>query len=599
MRRFVNQCRDIAWQLANPIGRQAWRVEIQALGRGLIAAPQIIDSLRRQDFTVWHWLDKWAERSPDQRAIGDENGSLSWFELRATACDWGAILRRRGVRPGVRVALIADNSAQLVVALLAIQWAGGTVLLLDTRSSKSWLSTALHEFEVSIVLTDCRDLPKEVTVPSTCAVIILEALNQSKAILTHNGHVRHHGLGAEPFLWLVTSGTTGGPKGTCISNNRAVLSGYGIAKLCLALRQGDVIYCVLPLSHATALLTGLCAALIAGCTLVIRRHFETRGFWSDVEREGATSLIYVGEVARYLLSAPYASSEQTHRLRIAYGNSMALDVWHRFQARFRIPRIFEFYGATELPLALVNLGGQPGSIGRTPFGHFSPWRIVRCDLESGELVRRVDGTCIPCETHEAGELVLLTNSHGLGQFSAMTVLDARSTGQHMQQVDCVTCKNNMGLRTGDIVVRDDNGYVKFVDRTFEVFRQNGRNVSTSNLVRQLRQVEGVAGVGLTHLTLPHYDGQLGLAVVVPTDNFSLIALEKGYSRWVNYSRPRFLRVTAQLRLNRGLKFDQAAYRAEGIDPSAISDPAYVYASGHFRLITTNVWRELVLGQFRF
>jgi hypothetical protein len=124
-------------------------------------------------------------------------------------------------------------------------------------------------------------------------------------------------------------------------------------------------------------------------------------------------------------------------------------------------------------------------------------------------------------------------------------------------------------------------------------------VSAAYVARQLRQVDGVASVGVTHVTFSRYDGQLGLAVIVPADTFSLSALAEGYSRLVDYSRPRFLRLTEQLRLNRGLKFDQAAYRAEGLDPNAVFDPTYIYSFGRFTAITTEVWRDLISGQFRF
>jgi fatty-acyl-CoA synthase len=422
-----------------------------------------------------------------------------------------------------------------------------------------------------MLLVESRALREELAA-SAYATHDFESIFATDKSPSPDADARHHGRGVDPIAWLVTSGTTGNSRAIRISNHRAVLSGFGIAHFCLELKPSDVIYCALPLSHATALMTGLCAALVAGCTLVIRRQFATTGFWCDVKKERATCLLYVGEVARYLLAAPPQSGERTHRLRLAYGNGLALDVWHRFQARFRIPRIVEFYGATELPLAMVNLGGRPGSIGRTTISLFSPWRIVRRDPDTGKLARRADGTYNRSDTNEPGEMVLLT--HPLR-------------------------KNDPGLRTGDIVVRDANGYVQFMDRSFDVFRQKGYNVSTFYVARQLRQVDGVAAVGLTHLRMPHYDGQLGLAVIAVAENFSVTALEQRYSRLADHERPRFLRITGQLRLNCGLKFDQAAYRAEGLDPGRVSDPTYVYASGHFRPITNDVWRELCLGLFRF
>ncbi len=598
MRRVVDQARDIAWQLKQPFGRHDWRTEICAIGRGLRDVPPLVNAFARKDFAPWNWLDRWASRSPNAIALSDERSSLTWLQLQRKATECGARLRAAGVMPGVKVAVVAENSTQLVLALFAISWAGGQALLLDAQCERFWLGTALGELEVAIVLVDRDQFLEEVVLPSECAAYVLEELFEAKSTVESELSDRHRRFEAEPFAYLVTSGTTGNPKATGVSNRRAVLSGFGVAKVCLALDQHDVIYCVLPLSHATALLTGLCAALIAGCRFVMRRTFKIAGFWADIEREGATCLIYVAELARYLLAAQDGPSEQTHRLRVAYGNSLGLDVWHRFQARFGIPRIFEFYGATELPLALVNLAERPGAVGRTPLSQFSPWRIVRRDPESGELVRGSDGLCKHCDFGEAGELVLMTGPRCYP--TSATKNEAKnSLGQSMTRVAKIVCRHDEGLRTGDIVARDRYGYVYFVDRTFEIFRQNGRNVSTAYVVRQLLQLDAVAAVGLTHIALSHYDGQLGLAVVVPSSHFSLSMLEEGYRRLAEHERPRLLRLTTQIRFNRALKFDQAAYRSEGVDPRIVQDSAYVYTKGGFQRITTEVWAALVLGHFHF
>ena len=582
-----------------PFGRHVWAAEIRAVWQGLRDAPHLVSALAHRDFTLWHWLDTWADKSPNLIALSDESSSFTWDQLRREAAAWGARLRSAGIGPGIKVAVIAENSAQLVLALFAIHWTGGAALLLDARCDKSWLGTALLELEVTTVLVDRSGCLEDLTLPAVCAAYTLEEFCETSPGIESESGERHYGSEAEPFAYLATSGTTGKPKATLVSNTRTVLSGFGIAKMCLALDQHDVIYCVLPLSHATALLTGLCAALIAGCGFVLRRTFRTAGFWSDVRRERATCLIYVGELARYLLAAPEALGEQTHQLRVAYGNSLALDVWHRFQARFRIPRIFEFYGATELPLALVNLAQRPGSVGRTPFSQLSPWRIIRRDSESGELERELDGSCSPCDFGEAGELVLLTNPRGWCQSSAKKNDATHSSGEFRSRVAQIVRRHDEGRRTGDIVFRDEYGYVHFVDRTFEIFRQNGRNVSAAYVVGQLLRVDGVATVGLTHIALPRYNGQLGLAVIVPSAHFSLSILAEGYGRLAEYERPRFLRLTSHIRLNRGLKFDQAAYRSEGLDPGNVQDSTYVYAMGGFRRITTEVWGALLLGHFRF
>jgi fatty-acyl-CoA synthase len=63
---------------------------------------------------------------------------------------------------------------------------------------------------------------------------------------------------------------------------------------------------------------------------------------------------YIGELCRYLLLAKPSPAEKTHQLRIALGNGLRPDIWAEFQARFGIPEVGEFYGATEGNIGLIN-----------------------------------------------------------------------------------------------------------------------------------------------------------------------------------------------------------------------------------------------------
>jgi fatty-acyl-CoA synthase len=539
-------------------------------------------------------LEHWAHVRPKARAISDESESIDWFTLSDRVHSWAAALSGLGVTEGARVAVTAENSANLVVALFAIRMAGAVPLLLDPRCSSDWQAEILGESGANWLVYDALEDGERLAKKVLCRAVGFRELSlRSRSHSPEPGH-RRRCVGHEPFVILTTSGTTGKPKQVAVSNTRSVLSGFGIAGLCLALTRNDAIHCVLPLSHATALMTALCPALVAGCALVVRRRFVPDTFWADVAAQCATHLLYVGELVRALVSAPSKQKENDHRVRVAYGNGLGLDVWNRFQARFGIRRIFEYYGATELPLALVNLAGEPGFIGRTPLSELSPWRIVTRDAETGELTRRANGTCMSCRTSESGELVLMNGFFSKNRIET-NVADA---GQHMRLVRDVVTLGDYGLRTGDIVRRDSNGYVRFEDRTFEIFRQQGHNVSTSQIVRALRGIEGIADVGVTHVTLPNTDGQLGLAVIVPASNFDIGSLARCYGRLAPFERPRFLRLTKALRLNPRYKFDHAFYRREGVNPEGTSEPVFVFKTGAFQPITLEVWAKLRLGEFR-
>jgi fatty-acyl-CoA synthase len=409
---------------------------------------------------------------------------------------------------------------------------------------------------------------------------------------------RHRRETSETFVWLMTSGTTGAPKLCRVTQSRAVLSAYCISSLCMALSQDDAVYCVLPFCHATGLLLGMCASIYAGCTLISRQRFAARGFWSDVVEQQATVLIYVGDVCRILLAVPDGLHDQKHRIRLACGNGMALDIWHRFQAKFRIPKIVEFYGATELPLALVNLGGHPGAVGRILLARYSPWRIISYRPDTGDLQRDNLGLCRECEANEPGELVLLLDLWRLHELAGM---NEDSVGWHDDRhvVANLIVPGDEALRTGDTVVRDATGYVRYVDRLVDTFRQDGRNVSGMQVVWCLRRLQGIVDVCVTHLRLAHYDGQCGLTLIVPGPTFDLQEVQRGYEQLPAFARPRFLRLARQPKLTPSFKFDRATLRAEGVDPQKISDPLYVYCKGRFLPVTHEVWHDLSLGRFRF
>ena len=95
-------------------------------------------------------------------------------------------------------------------------------------------------------------------------------------------------------------------------------------------------------------------AMISGLTLCVGRKFSTSRFWDDVRDSGATTFVYVGETARYLLNAPPSPRDREHKVRSIWGNGMRPDVWERFRQRFGIPRVVEFFNSSEGVFAMFN-----------------------------------------------------------------------------------------------------------------------------------------------------------------------------------------------------------------------------------------------------
>ncbi len=111
---------------------------------------------------------------------------------------------------------------------------------------------------------------------------------------------------------------------------------------------------------------------------------------------------YIGEVCHYLLSSPEVPEEQSHRVRLMFGNGLRASVWTEFARRFAVRDLYEVYGSTEGNTNLLNVANRPGAC-----GFLVPWvgqwlqdkllglAVIRVDRTTGEPIRRPDnGLCI-------------------------------------------------------------------------------------------------------------------------------------------------------------------------------------------------------------
>ena len=207
-----------------------------------------------------------------------------------------------------------------------------------------------------------------------------------------------------------TSGTTGLPKAAVIKHTKLFSLGAFMTRM-YALRPSDRIYTCLPLYHTAGGGLGIGCMLYGGCTVVLRRKFSASSFFQDCAHYKCTVVQYIGELCRYLLATPPSLADKAHRVRIAIGNGLRPEIWSKFQSRFGIKQIGEFYGATEGNGALANHcvdTASVGAVGRmgTLMKRVSGMKIARFDVVEEEVFRDADGWCVECDLDEPGELLI-------------------------------------------------------------------------------------------------------------------------------------------------------------------------------------------------
>ncbi|HXZ85813.1 MAG TPA: AMP-binding protein, partial [Myxococcota bacterium] len=404
----------------------------------------------------------------------------------------------------------------------------------------------------------------------------------------------------DDLFYIYTSGTTGLPKAARFSHLKFITA--GTAARLVGFDQNGVMYCALPLYHSAGGCMAVGAALLSGGTLALRRRFSAREFWGDVRRQRATSFQYIGEFCRYLLNQPPDAQDGQHELQFCIGNGLRPDIWEEFRDRFRLPRIVEFYGATEGNVSLVNLDNKLGSVGRIPTRLLMDARLVRYDVERDEHPRDAQGRLIECKPDEVGELIGgLPRRAGdnRGRFEGYTSREATERKILRNAFE----SGDAFFRTGDLLRRDAQGYFYFVDRIGDTFRWKGENVSTQEVAEALVHFPGVEMANVYGVAVPGADGRAGMVALVlgPQAEFDPRAF---YAHAVTalpaYATPVFVRLQHEAELTGTFKLRKVELQHDGYDPARVRDPLYVRDDGARCYVPLDVdaHQRLLAGELR-
>ena len=283
--------------------------------------------------------------------------------------------------------------------------------------------------------------------------------------------------------------------------------------------------------------------------------------------------------------------------------SGAAEVWERFQERFRIPQILEFYAATEGGVSLFNVQGKPGAIGHIPgyLAHrFAP-ALVKFDVETGQPVRDGQGFCTRCAPHEAGEALgkMVEDVSGIGsRFEGYT--DQGSSEKRILRN--VFQNGDAWVRTGDLMRKDEQGYFYFVDRIGDTFRWKGENVATSEVAEAICSFPGVKHANVYGVTVPATEGRAGMATVVTDDPLDLQGFRQHLAKCLpKYARPVFLRIRNDVAVTGTFKYAKTDLVHQGFHPAASDDILYFddQESGVFTKLDQTVYERIQLGSIRF
>jgi fatty-acyl-CoA synthase len=562
-------------------------------------------------------IDELAMRYGDKPALVSKRESLTYRALAERSCRYARWAMAEGIGKGDVVALLMTNRPEYMAIWLGIIRAGGTVALLNTNLTGPPLAFCIDSVSPWRVIA---------------AGNLADTLSSADAYRKTTPRVWLHGEANRPLnhrrldeaidafhgaplsaaeqpdltiedkaLFIYTSGTTGMPKAANINHFRLILAANVFAGV-MGTGPDDCMYDCLPMYHTSGGVLATGAVLIGGGTVFIREKFSAREFWDDVVQERCTLFMYIGELCRYLVNSPPHPLESKHRLRLCCGNGLRPDIWTSFQSRFAIPCIVEFYAATESNVALFNLDGKPGAVGRIPWFLRSRFqtRIVRYDLERQAPIRNALGRCEETAVGEVGEAVgriFFDPAKPTGRFEGYS----NAADNAAKILRDVFAEGDTWFRSGDLMRRDAEGYFYFIDRIGDTFRWKGENVSTTEVAEVIGVFDGVREANVYGVEVPGREGRAGMAAIVCDDDVNLAELRSYVAAHLpDYARPLFLRTCSEIDKTATFKQRKINLAKDGFDPACIRDPLFFddpRVGGYVRLDAA-VYGQIVSGEVR-
>ncbi|CAG7843953.1 Long-chain-fatty-acid--CoA ligase [Pseudoclavibacter triregionum] len=462
-------------------------------------------------------LDGVVARFPDSIAIEYFGRTMTYRELGDRVARFANGLRRLGVRPGDRVALVMPNAPQHVVAFYAVLRIGGIVVEHNPLYTRDELRTQFEDHRAEVVVAwdkvapTIQGLPAELGIRRVIAVDITRAMPlKTQALLRlpvakareSRAKLTGRAPGAVPAAKLesqkpidsayprpaaddlavlaYTSGTTGTPKGAMITHrNLWANARQGKAWMPRFGEGTETIYGVLPMFHSFGLLLSVVYSVSIGARAVLFPTFDPELI---IEANATTKASFIPAVPpMYDRMARLARDGKLDLSPVIYAISGAMTLSDAVVDRWEAVaggRLVEGYGLTECsPVALGNPFTEQRKVGTIgiPFPS-TDIRVTDQDDPTREVAQG-----------EVGEL----------QIKGPQVFQG-----YWQRPDATaeTLLEGGWLRTGDLVVQDEDGFVTVVDRKKELIITGGLNVSPSEVEKVVCEVPGVAECAVVGVT---------------------------------------------------------------------------------------------------
>ncbi len=463
------------------------------------------------DVGVWNNIGNWTVRlaalAGERLAVADAYRELDYRAFDDRCARLAAVLRRAGVGPGDRVALLLGNRSAFLEAVFAAARIGALSVPVNAR---------LAPPEIARLLEDCTprawlvERALEGTARTACAAAghvpafqlpvggdsdpyerALAAASPAAAIEPVDPDA--------PMMILYTSGTTGVPKGAVLPHRKTLFNSLNALRF-FQLTAADRVAIALPLFHSFGLNILALPALYAGGAVFLEPRFEPAALWNTV---GARGITYFGAV-------PTMFQALLETLRAAPPGTLALGSLR-----------FLFSAGAAIPVELIRAFREHGLLVKQGFGQTET--SILCCLDARDAVRKAGSVGRPVFHGE----VRLVTQRSVTEAPAEWVDVARGepgeivvrgpiamTGYWGRPEATAETIRDGWVRTGDLGTVDDEGFISLVGRARDLYISGGENVYPAEVEAAYAGHPAIREIAVVGVPDARW-GEVGEAHVVP------------------------------------------------------------------------------------
>jgi acyl-CoA synthetase (AMP-forming)/AMP-acid ligase II len=446
--------------------------------------------------TVRELVDAQAAARPDATyfVAADTGHTLAFGAVRDGSRRIAGVLARRGLAPGAHVSLVMPNGIATLRILLGAMASGYCVNPVNLVSQPEQMRYVLDHSDSRLVFTSPEWTEKVTALVSGLSrrieVVEVEPDEPLVADEREGDAIDVPPPAADSLaLLMYTSGTTGTPKGVMLTQANVTANARIISDE-HRLRPDDRVTAVLPLYHINAFAVTMLAPLAHGGSLAMPPRFSASRFWDLVIRHGCTWLNLVPTMVSYLLEGEAPPREALKHVRFARSASAPLPPEHlrAFQEKFGVS-VIETMGLTETVAPAFSNPIEParrkvGSVGRA----------------SGCEAKVVDEKGVELPDGTPGEIAIRGPQVTPGYYKnpAATAAAFHPDGW---------------FRTGDVGMRDADGFFFITGRIKELIIKGGENIAPREIDEVLLRHPAVLAAAAVGVADRHYGQEIVACVI--------------------------------------------------------------------------------------